>query len=251
LSSSQVNTSSFHRPVTPPSLSTDAGENIVNFLNDPAFISPEFPLSCDPTISIAQQLHKSALDLLVREDIDISRCCDAYFSVIAPRLPIISKLNFCERVIGIGSKQDATLALLLLSMALVVRPELKPDETNLPGTMYYTAKSVHAVLCSTGQPSLELVQAGNLIAQYEYCQGLFEAATASIWSCATMGYTIGLDKTLNQAFAANSSNRSIVEIGRCVWWHIFTLERYVDRVFIATTPLAPFPWEFHSSYYIT
>jgi hypothetical protein len=163
----------------------------------------------------------------------------------------VTKLNFCERVIGIGSKQDATLALLLLSMALVVRPELKPDETNLPGTMYYTAKSVHAVLCSTGQPSLELVQAGNLIAQYEYCQGLFEAATASIWSCATMGYTIGLDKTLNQAFAANSSNRSIVEIGRCVWWHIFTLERYVDRVFIATTPLALFPWEFHSSYYIT
>lgn len=166
------------------------------------------------------------IDLLMRENITISRCYEAYFSIIAPRFPIVSQRGFFYRMSHVPLYQDAHTSLLLLSMALLVRSSIKPDEPNLPGALYYTAKSFFTILFSSGKLSLELVQAGCLIAYYEYCQALLEVASCSIMTCAQMGYTLGLDKMLNTNSAFNSADKNVLESGRCVWWSIFICERY-------------------------
>lgn len=179
-----------------------------------------------PATDINQQLSTSMLDLLARENMSISECYKAYLSIVAPRFPIISQTEFLYRISNIHISQDAYLSLLIVCMALIVRSSLKPDEPNPPGTIYYTAKSFFTILSSSRKLSLELVQAGCLIAHYEYCQALLEAASSTIWTCAKMGYALELDKMLSPTFSFDSLNRITIETGRCIWWSIFMLERY-------------------------
>jgi hypothetical protein len=200
-----------------------ARENRFSF---PSSAVPSATIYENPAANPIQQLPTCILNLLAREDINIIECYETYFSIVAPRLPIISRKEFLYKISHTPLDQDAHLSLLVLCMALTVRSSLKPGESSVPGTIYYTAKAFFTVLSSSGKLCLELVQAGCLITHYEYCQALLEAALSSLWTCTRMGYILGLDKMLNPAFSFNLSDRVTVESGRCVWWSIFILERY-------------------------
>lgn len=200
-------------------------------LADKDFSFPSLPVPWptmynSPATNLLQQLPTCILDLLVREDIRISQCYKTYFSTVAPRLPIISQKEFLYKISRTSPGHDSYLSLLVLCMGLIVRSSLKPDESNLPGTIYYTAKSFFTILSSNGRLCLEVVQAGCLIAYYEYCQALFEAASSTIWTCTEMGYILGLHKMLSPSFSFDMADRITVESGRCVWWSIFIFERY-------------------------
>lgn len=163
------------------------------------------------------------VELLARDCLDIEHFCKAYFSILSARLPIIDKEQFYMRLSSLCSQPDANFSLLLLCMSLVTRRSIKPDDSNQPGTLYFTAKSFHTLLSSLGRLSLDLVQAGLLIALYEYCHALLETASLSIWTCAKMGYTPELDKTLNHDFGNTSTTTVRLQSGRCVWWGIYIL----------------------------
>lgn len=163
------------------------------------------------------------LDLLSRDKMDINHFSCIFFNNICCRLPLVNRRQYFSRLNSMRSSPNAHFSLLVLCMALVTRPALKSKEGNPPGNLYYTAKSFHSVLSSTGNTSLELLQAGLLIAFYEYCQALFEAARLSIWACAIMGSSIGIERTLKENLFDGTVEKA--EVARCVWWGTFILER--------------------------
>ncbi len=200
----------------------------------------KLPLHDSLDVDMDRQISACVLDLLTHDGIDITSACKTYFNVMTPRLPIISEKLFLPKFSHLYSAPDSHFSLLLLCMTLVCRNVIKPGEPNLPGTMYYTAKSFFAVLCTSKRGSLELLQSAVLLAQYEYCQGLLEASRFTLSTCANMAYSLGLDKMLKTHFSVNISTRAVVETGRCLWWSIFILERYETLFTMILFPRLPF-----------
>lgn len=92
-------------------------------------------------------------------------------------------------------------------------------------SLYYTIKCFYSLLQSSGRLSLELLQAGLLIATYEHSQALYEASVLSIGICARMGYALGLHRTIQPGIGMENTPKPDLEERRRVWWGIFILER--------------------------
>lgn len=93
--------------------------------------------------------------------------------------------------------------------------------------LYHTTKGFHSILLSTGRSSIEVIQAGLLIAVYEYCQALHDTVYQTLGSCARMGYTLGFHKSLSPDILSDAQSNSVAERQRQVWWGIIIIERYV------------------------
>lgn len=83
-----------------------------------------------------------------------------------------------------------------------------------------------ALLQSTSEVSVELVQAGVIIAGYEHCQALHREAWLTIGGCARMGNVLGLHLSLKE-WESGKEMKEEWEVKRCLWWGIVVLERYV------------------------
>lgn len=72
-----------------------------------------------------------------------------------------------------------------------------------------------------------MIQAGLLIATYEYAHGLIEAAYISIGTCARMGYAGGLHTgQLGQSSSGGQSSPTLKEEEEHnLWWGIVICER--------------------------
>ena len=101
-----------------------------------------------------------------------------------------------------------------------------PRERDSLEQLYYTAKGLYGIFASTGRCSIEMVQAGLLMAFYEYCQALHDAVYLTLGACARMGYVLGFDKTLSQDVPSDNAVESISARQRQVWWGVIILERY-------------------------
>ncbi|KAJ5577691.1 uncharacterized protein N7459_006655 [Penicillium hispanicum] len=114
-----------------------------------------------------------------------------YFRGIHYFMPIISRPRFHERVVDIGAPPPASFSMLLLSMCLITyHPEIDPQpEAALdPETLYMTTKTLFAQVQASHPRSLRLIQAGTMIATYEYASRRVHDALATIGTCARMGY---------------------------------------------------------------
>jgi hypothetical protein len=106
----------------------------------------------------------------------INRFCEVYFGTFHHALPIISKEVFYWQLENNSS--DSHFSTLLLSVYLITH--LTPQPGSIPAEsleqLYPTLKSIYSLLQSTGKISVELVQAGVLIASWEHCQALHRDA---------------------------------------------------------------------------
>ena len=88
-------------------------------------------------------------------------------------------------------------------------------------------KGLYSIAMSTGTSSIELIQAGLLLALYEHYQALHSATYQTLRACARMGYTLGFHESLSENTPLVAEASCVAEKRRQVWWGIIILERYV------------------------
>ncbi|KAL5046500.1 hypothetical protein BDW71DRAFT_64130 [Aspergillus fruticulosus] len=149
-----------------------------------------------------------------------------YFQSIQWYLPIISRQRFHAHLLSFGTDPRADFSVLLLSMyMLTYSPDPdRPDGRHVdPSTLYLAAKSLFSQAQTIGRPSLNLIQAGILIAVYEYWRGELDRGFVSIGGCARMAYAAGLKRPTSLP----SMNNDVYpdEEDGSTWWGICMCER--------------------------
>lgn len=147
-----------------------------------------------------------------------------FFEGLHNHLPIINQKNFNEQQIAIGPFPTPGYSILMLSICLLTYyPDLVPEFPHPIGrqALYLAVKSLFAQVQGFTSPSVNLIQAGILLALYEYSNGRPDDAFVSINSCSRMGYAAFLHceqstvlPELEEDEAANT------------WWGIIICERY-------------------------
>ncbi|KAK0122398.1 hypothetical protein ONS95_010638 [Cadophora gregata] len=201
-------------------------------LNPYNFSSPNASFQAVPgelsVLNLDEQLTEQFWSIINRDAIEdgILSSCSLYFKFVHVWFPIISKETLFDQILQQRSSPKGEVAILVLAIHLVSQLYSKiPRETSTLQQLYDTIKGLSGLFQSTGRSSIEMVQAGLLIAFYEHCQALHDAAYQTLGSCARMGYILGLDKTLSQDALSDPISESIAARQRQVWWGIITLER--------------------------
>lgn len=149
-----------------------------------------------------------------------------YFKSTHSWLTIVRKQRFIKRVAASRIKADATVAILLLCMRLVAEPfdRTKTENDASRDTIYLAAKNLHGIIQSSKGPSIELIQAGLLIALFEHNSAIPNVAYQTLVDCASMCSFLGLD--IDRHNALRGRNVSAMEEERKrTYWGIVTLER--------------------------
>jgi len=153
----------------------------------------------------------------------------SYFRTFHKTLPIINKEVFHAKIES--SASDSHFSALLLSMFLITQltRQVNPNPSSNFGEqeLYPTLKSIYSLLLSTGKVSMELVQAGILVACYEHCQALHQDAWLSIGACVRMAHLMGLQTELRKMPPTGKDERNMLDTKRCLWWGIVVIERFV------------------------
>jgi hypothetical protein len=99
-------------------------------------------------------------------------------------MPIISKMSFYEHIHTPSGQIRTDYALLLVAMDLI----FWVPENNDPRTpAYVAAKSFYLDLEIQGLVSLQVLQAGILIALFEFGHAIFSSAAVSVEACVRYG----------------------------------------------------------------
>ncbi|KAL3456617.1 hypothetical protein BJX64DRAFT_270296 [Aspergillus heterothallicus] len=166
-----------------------------------------------------------------------------YFQTVHSYIPIISRKAFHASLITFGSAQQPDFALLMLIMGLLTyRPIPDADTTAL----YLSSRSLFLQAQALCKPSLRLVQAGILLAVYEYSRRSPDHALITLGGCVRMAHSTGLrrpsclpgckppgDSAGDEAFTEHTNK----------WWGILIYERLslceqvvIDQPLVSQTP---------------
>jgi hypothetical protein len=149
-----------------------------------------------------------------------------YFETVHLWWSIISKHSFYCQVLNPLIPRRADVGLLLLCMKLIIwRPTVvDPDPRT---ALYLTAKRYITELESQGTLSIRALQAGILIALYEFGHGIYPSALTSIATCARYGRALDIDLSLTNR-PENSLSCFELEEKRRIWWAILILDRFAN-----------------------
>jgi hypothetical protein len=160
---------------------------------------------------------------------------EIYFCTFHESLPIIDKDVFYGQLRH--EPMTSHFAVLLLSMIVVAHLSSQTGEpAQLPHNLFPVLKRIFSLLQATGRVSIELIQAGVLIASYESCQALGQEAWLSIGACARMGHVFGIHETIKIQTPTGEFCRAIFATKRSLWWGIVVVERY-DSAKLMSLPL--------------
>ena len=116
-----------------------------------------------------------------------------YFQGFHSHLPIISRTRFYNNLITLGAAPAADFSVLLLTICLITHaPALGYQSRHGASrsveqqSLYFTARSLFAQVQVSCSPSVPLIQAGLLLAVYEYTHGRPDDAFVSIAGSARM-----------------------------------------------------------------
>lgn len=168
-----------------------------------------------------------------------------YFQRFHSQLPIISRTRFHERLTRAGADPASDFAILLLAICLVshapalgYRPGHDATQSAEQQSLYLRAKSLYAQVQVSYLPSVPLIQAGLLIAVYEYRHGRPGDALVTVTSSVRMGYAAGIHnddyyRTPTARTTSNESNSQSplqAEEAANTWWGLTIYERYVPLI---------------------
>jgi hypothetical protein len=147
-----------------------------------------------------------------------------YFSTIHSWMPIICKRRFYEHFLNplSGSANVADVSLLFLCMKLMVSKKSDIEQRD----MYLRAKRWFLELEIGGGFSVQMLQAGLLVALFEFGNAIFPSAYISVGTCARLGVAFGFDMD-EEIEKLGWLNRVEVEEGRRAWWGILALDRFI------------------------
>ncbi|KAF2878214.1 hypothetical protein BDV95DRAFT_15516 [Massariosphaeria phaeospora] len=152
-----------------------------------------------------------------------------YFNGLHLWVPFLCPRRFRRDLTNFQSIPTAEFSLIIFCMSLIT---YDPRQYNPPpighDTLYFHAKTLFTQLQVSRRPSIQLIQAGILIAIYEYAHGRPDSALASIDICARMAYKAGIHQKPENPGWNEAWN---------TWWAI----RIFERVFYCETTLTDLP----------
>jgi hypothetical protein len=198
----------------------------------PALHNSQPSVDCIPTsLRTDFDLHVSMRAFAVLEAVQAqyARFMGLFFNSTHSWMTIVRKQRFIKRVASSKHKAEAEVAILLLSMRLIAEPfdfaKTRGDASR--DTLYQAAKQLHAIIQTSKGPSLELIQAGIMIALFEHNSALDEAAYETLINCSDMSQCIGMGISQDSTKVRISSVTAMEEERRRTYWGIVILERYV------------------------
>ena len=166
-----------------------------------------------------------------------------YFQGFHRHLPIISRTRFYNNFITLGSASTADFLVLLLTICLTTRAPALGCQSGSGATrsteeqsLYLTARSLFAQVQVSCSPSVPLIQAGLLLAVYEYTHGRPEDAFVTIAGSARMAYAARIHARYHHrtqmahpaSHKADADLHLQAEEAANTWWGIVICERYVS-----------------------
>ena len=166
-----------------------------------------------------------------------------YFQGFHRHLPIISRTRFYNNLITLGATPAADFSVLLLTICLITHAPALGYQSGHGTTrsieqqsLYLTARSLFAQVQVSCSPSVSLIQAGLLLAVYEYIHGRPDDAFVTIAGSARMAYAARIharDRLQTQMAhtACHNGGTDLLlqaEEAANTWWGIVICERYVS-----------------------
>ncbi|KAJ5553305.1 hypothetical protein N7494_002683 [Penicillium frequentans] len=192
--------------------------------------SPHIP-RCVPTSTIESALCVQAQRLLDTTGLYLDEISARYFQGIHTFVPIISRRRFHTELLSFGTDPKADFTLLVICMALLIysadsdRPEPQGEHRVEDLTHYVATKSLMAQAQALCAPTTHLIQAGVLLAVYEYAHGHPEQAFVTIGSYARMAYAARLRSISSLTRTTTPRTDWTVEEESNIWWGIRICER--------------------------
>jgi transcription factor-like protein len=165
-----------------------------------------------------------------------------YFQRFHHHLPVISRTRFYNNLITLEAAPAADSSVLLLTICLITHAPALGYQSRQGATqsveqqsLYLTVRSLFAQVQVSCSPSVALIQAGLLLAVYEYTHGRPEDAFVTIASSARMAYATRIHardryQTRMTHTAGQSTDTDLLlqaEEAANTWWGIAIYERYV------------------------
>ncbi|KAL6907335.1 hypothetical protein GGI43DRAFT_258588 [Trichoderma evansii] len=156
------------------------------------------------------------------EDISFFRILVAnYFKTVHQWMPIISRIRLHNLLSNQPLHQhEPGSILLLLSIKLILSI---PDQNKGTSEVYILIKHFFLAAEAAGCFTLQMVQAGVMIALYELGHGIYPAVFSTIATCARYGTALGIDE-LNATDLPSTSGEEKVR----VWWGILIIDHILN-----------------------
>jgi hypothetical protein len=173
----------------------------------------------NPESSLSEEINQ----LLQSKPGEVYGACQIFFQSVHKWMPILSQKLFYRRMTTFTKTRQSDFALLLVSVLLLIHC---PTRGTRPEPLYEIVKARYWHHNASAAASIETIQAGLLLACYEYGSGMIEACYRTTGLCARMGSWMGLH---NQGLPSNlprDSDAWLETAERCnVWWGIFIRDR--------------------------
>ncbi|AEO63617.1 uncharacterized protein THITE_121329 [Thermothielavioides terrestris NRRL 8126] len=205
-----------------------------------------FALNTVPTepSAAAASLYLEANRLIRATGRLLDEVCTRYRLGIHRHLPVICSETFDDSLFTLATAPPPDFSVLLVSICLITYfPEQAPQPAGAAATratldrttLHLAARSLFAQVRVSFPPSVHLIQAGLLLAVYEYARGQPDDAFASLAECARMAYAARLCRsvspprppyaTLENAPSGSASSYLQAEEAANTWWGLIICER--------------------------
>ena len=163
------------------------------------------------------------LSTLISNGESVPSVLSAYFRTIDVWLPVLSEER-TRKSFETASSPNIELSGLLLCIYLIT--QAPGNETKLifmQTSTYFDAKSLHSALSCSGRSSIEVIQAGLLLALYEQGHGMVETAQVTMASTSRLAIKMmGAQRKLGVGSIQDT------EFGR-LWWGVVIMDRYAEK----------------------
>ena len=169
------------------------------------------------------RLSEEINQLLQSKPGEVYGACQIFFQSIHKWMPILSQKLFYRRMTTFAKTGQPDFALLLISVLLLIHC---PTRGTRPEPLYEIIKARYWHHNASAVASIEMIQAGLLLACYEYGSGMIEACYGTTGLCARKGYWMGLHNQELPSDLPKDSDAWLEAAERCnVWWGIFIRDR--------------------------
>jgi Fungal specific transcription factor domain len=156
-----------------------------------------------------------------------------FFETVHTFMPIVSKIHFYGRLLNPLAPRRSDVVLLVLCMRLIV---MLPGEAPMSrAPEYLAAKRFYVDLELSGGFTPQILQAGILIALYEYGHAIYPAAYLTIGSLARYGISSGIDGT-DPSQMTSPSDWIEAEERKRTWLAVLILDRSAFLYSLKTAP---------------
>ena len=174
-------------------------------------------------LNTESSLSEEISQLLQSKPGEVYGACQIFFQNVHKWMPILSQKLFYRRMTTFTKTGQADFALLFVSVLLLIHC---PKRGTRREPLYEIVKARYWHHNANAAASIEIIQAGLLLACYEYGSGMIEACYRTTGLCARIGYWMGLHNLALPSDLPKDSDAWLETAERCnAWWGIFIRDR--------------------------